>query len=366
MKEPNVPKNNSLQSSPKTQLHLDADYLNFLNDVKKKLRNSQIKATLAANTEQIKFYWEMGQAILKQQTSKQWGSHFLDQLSKDMRNEYPGMQGFSKRNLEHMRRFASLYPQLDFAKQAVSQLPWGHILKLMQAVDNIEERQWYAEKCIEHGWSRSILGMQIETNLFARQSKNHLKSDNFQQQLPEAQSDLARDMLKDPYKFDFLTIGTEAGERAIESALTKHIRDFLLELGEGFAFVGTQVPLTFGDQEYFIDMLFYHLKLRCYIVLELKAKPFKPEHTGQLGFSLAAVDDQLKHEHDNKTIGLLLCKTKNKLVADYALQNMNAPIGISEYHLSKALPKDLKTALPSIEEIEAELNMPASKDDKNA
>lgn len=341
--------------------HLDADYLAFLKNIQKKLGRAQVKAALAANAEQIKFYWEMGTAILEQQTSKQWGSRFLEQLSKDMRTEYPGMQGFSKRNLEHMRRFASLYPEINFAKQAVSQLPWGHILRLMQSIDNNEEREWYAAKCIEHGWSRSILGMQLESDAFNRQANNHLKTDNFQQQLPEPQSDLARDILKDPYRFDFLTIGAEASERAIESALTHHIRDFLLELGEGFSYVGNQVPLIFGEQEYFIDMLFYHLKLRCYIVLELKATAFKPEHTGQLGFYLAAVDDKLKHKYDNKTIGLLLCKNKNKLVAEYALQNMKAPIGISEYHLSKALPEKLKTALPSIQEIETELNTPINK-----
>lgn len=226
----------------------------------------------------------------------------------------------------------------------------------MQLLDNYGEREWYAKKTIQNGWSRSILEMQIESDLFHRQANNHIKTDNFQALLPQPQSGLAQEMLKDPYKFDFLTIHGKANEREIENALTTHIRNFLLELGEGFAFVGTQVPLTFDEQEYFIDMLFYHLKLRSYVVLELKATQFKPEHTGQLGFYLAAVDDMLRHENDNPTIGLLLCKKKNKIVAEYALRNINAPIGISEYHLSKALPKNIKTALPSIEEIETELN----------
>jgi len=347
-------------------LHLDADYMGFLQKLKSRLTHAQVKAALAANTEQIRFYWETGNAILTQQQTKQWGSRFLDQLSKDMRQAFPGMRGFSKRNLEHMRRFAQVYPDLDFAKQSVSQLPWGHIMRLIQVIKDDRERDWYAAKDIQHGWSRSVMEMQIESDLFERQSGNHQKINNFQQQLHQPQSDLARDMLKDPYKFDFLTIQGKASERAIESALTQHIRDFLLELGEGFSFVGTQVPITINDQEYFIDMLFYHLKLRCYIVLELKATRFKPEHTGQLGFYLAAVDDLLKHEHDNKTIGLLLCKERDKVIAEYALRNMSAPIGVSEYHLSKALPKNLKTALPSIEEIEAELNVPAKEVDNNA
>jgi predicted nuclease of restriction endonuclease-like (RecB) superfamily len=208
--------------------------------------------------------------------------------------------------------------------------------------------------------------MQMESDLFHRQANNQIKTDNFQALLPQPQSDLAKDMLKDPYKFDFLTIQGKASEREIETALTTHIRDFLIELGEGFSFVGTQVPLTFGEQEYFIDMLFYHLKLRSYVVLELKATHFKPEHTGQLGFYLAAVDEVFRHEHDNPTIGLLLCKEKNKIVAEYALRNIKAPIGISEYQLSKALPKKLKMALPSIEEIEAELNAQNKKDSDNA
>lgn len=353
----------TLDRNPK--MHLDKDYLSFLTQVKKKLQHAQVKAALAANTEQIRFYWELGTDILKQQENKRWGSHFLEQLSKDMRNAFPGMQGFSKRNLEFMRRFALTYPSLDFAKQPVSQLPWGHIIRLIQAVSDDDERNWYASQAIENGWSRAILTMQIDSDLYKRQAKLERKTNNFNKHLPASQSELATEMLKDPYKFDFLTIQEKASERDIEAGLTHHIRDFLLELGEGFSFVGTQVPVTFDDTEYFIDMLFYHLKLRAFIVCELKATKFKPEHTGQLGFYLAVVDDQLRHADDNRTIGLLLCKEKNKVVAEYALQNINAPIGVSEYTLSKALPTDLKTALPSIEEIEAELNTPDDTDDDN-
>lgn len=356
-------KKNLSASSTIKNLSTDKDYLSFLKQVQKKLQTAQIKAALAANAEQIRFYWELGVDIVKQQANKQWGSHFLDQLSQDMQKTFPGMQGFSKRNLEHMRRFAITYPELDFAKQPVSQLPWGHIVRLMQTLEDEKERDWYANQAIQNGWSRAVLMMQIESDLFKRQANNKEKTNNFVAHLPKPQSDLAVEILKDPYKFDFLTIHANAHEREIERALTHHIRDFLLELGEGFSFVGTQVPLVFGDKEYFIDMLFYHLKLRSFIVCELKATPFKPEHTGQLGFYLAAVDNQLRHEGDNKSIGLLLCKEKDKVIAEYALQNISAPIGISEYKLSKALPKELKTALPSIEAIESELN--ASLSDNN-
>lgn len=272
-----------------------------------------------------------------------------------MRREFPEMQGFSKRNLEYMRHFARLYPNIEFAKQSVSQLPWGHIVRLMQMVKNDPTREWYAQQTIKNGWSRSVLEMQIENGLYERQGSPK-KITNFHDSLPSPQSDLAHEMLKDPYNFDFLTIQGKAKERAIENALTTHIRDFLLELGQGFAFVGSQVPLTFDDEEFFIDLLFYHLHLRCYVVIELKATKFEPEHTGQLGFYLAAVDDQMRKEGDNKTIGIILCKSKSKIIAEYALQNLKAPIGISQYELAKALPKELKTSLPSVEEIEAELN----------
>ncbi|MBP9727374.1 MAG: DUF1016 family protein [Gammaproteobacteria bacterium] len=359
-----MPKNFESFAAPR-DLALDKDYLTFLMMLKEKLQRAQISASMAANTHLIQFYWGVGQDIIKIQASKQWGSKFLEQLSHDMRNTMPGMQGLSKRNLEHMRRLAQLYPTEAFAKQAVSQLPWGHIIKLMQSIDNENARNWYAQKTLEHGWSRSILSLQIDSDLYARQADSNKKVTNFEKHLPKIQSDLARDLLKDPYKFDFLTIDDKAKERDIENALAHHIRDFLLELGQGFSFVGTQIPVTFDDEEYFIDMLFYHLTLRCYVVIELKATKFKPEHTGKLGFYLAAVDDQLRHPHDARSIGIILCQSKNKIIAEYALQNINAPIGISEYTLSKSLPKQLKTSLPSIKEIEEELSAPMQHKEKN-
>lgn len=336
-------------------LRLDKDYLHFLNDLKGRLHQAQMKAALAVNLEQLKFYWETGKTIAKLQKTKSWGSKFLQQLSHDLKAALPEMSGFSRRNLELMSQFSQTYPDFEFAKQPVSQLPWGHNILLMQKIKNPKQRNWYASEAVSNGWSRAILQIQIESGLFERQALPDQKVSNFQSSLPPLQSDLAQSIFKDPYKFDFLTIEGKAHEREVEQGLIAHIRDFLLELGQGFSFVGSQVPLTFDDQEYFVDLLFYHLRLRCYVVIELKATSFKPEHTGQLGFYLAAVDDQLRHAEDRQSIGMLLCKTKNKVVAEYALKNIKAPIGISEYEISKALPKEMALNLPTIEEIESEL-----------
>lgn len=344
-----------------TSLHLDPEYMNFLTGIKDRLKKAQIRAALAANSELIKFYWELGNELIEKQKSYKWGDYFLTQFSHDMRTEFPQMQGFSKRNLEHMRRFATLYSDTEFAKQAVSQLPWGHIVRLMQMAKNNSERDWYSQQTLKNGWSRSVMEMQIESRLYERQGITSNKTFNYHEHLPAAQSDLARDILKDPYNFDFLTVTDEAHERDIENALVTHVRDFLIELGQGFAFVGSQVPFAIDDQEFFIDLLFYHLHLRCFVVIELKANNFKPEHTGQLGFYLSAVDDLMKKESDNPTIGILLCKSKSKIVAEYALRSMKAPIGISEYTLSKALPLELKSRLPSVQQIEMELNESAKK-----
>lgn len=351
-----------LLEQTETSLHLDTEYKNFLTNIKDRLKKAQIKAALAANSELIKFYWQLGTELIEKQKAFKWGDHFLEQFSNDMRQAFPQMQGFSKRNLQRMRQFAEQYPNLLIAPQAVAQLPWGHISLLIHGVKDESIRGWYAQQTIKNGWSRSVLEMQIESGLYERQGIITNKITNYHEHLPSAQSDLARDILKDPYNFDFLTITDEAHERDIENALVDHVRDFLIELGQGFAFVGSQVPLSIDDQEFFIDLLFYHLHLRCFVVIELKANNFKPEHTGQLGFYLAAVDDLMKKESDNPTIGILLCKSKSKIVAEYALRSMKAPIGISEYTLSKALPKELKSSLPTIEQIEMELNEASKKE----
>lgn len=340
---------------------VDQGYKYFLSDIKTRLQQAQIRAALAVNSELIKFYWELGRELIQKQKAHQWGSRFLDQFSHDMRQAFPEMQGFSVTNLKRMRLFAQSYPNFEIGAQAVPQLPWGHIVRLMQMVKDESEREWYAQQTIKNGWSRSVLEMQIESGLYGRQAETSKKLTNFHEHLPAAQFDLANEILKDPYNFDFLTIQGKAHERAIEDALVTHIRDFLIELGQGFAFVGSQVPLSFDDQEFFIDLLFYHLHLRAFVVVELKATKFKPAHTGQLGFYLAAVDDLMRKAGDNQTIGIILCKSKHKVVAEYALRGMKAPIGISEYTLAKALPNELKTSLPTVEQIEAELNEGVSK-----
>ena len=353
------------QVKNEVSINLDKNYVQFLENTKNRLKMAQMRAALAVNGQLIEVYWQLGSDLIEKQRIFKWGDGFLEQFSDDIRLSFPGMQGFSVTNLKRMRLFAQEYPEFEKSAQPVHQLPWGHIILLLHRVKLAKARAWYANQTLENGWSRSILEMQIETDLFSRQGNNDNKISNFHQQLPLAQSALATEILKDPYQLDFLTIHGKAHERAIESALIAHMRDFLLELGQGFAFVGSQVPLTFDDQEFFIDLLFWHLKLRAFVVIELKSTKFKPEHTGQLGFYLAAVDDQFRQPGDNKTIGILLCKSKNRFVAEYALRNVSAPIGVSEYSLSKALPKDLKTSLPAIEEIEAELNEMVNKTDED-
>jgi predicted nuclease of restriction endonuclease-like (RecB) superfamily len=262
------------------------------------------------------------------------------------------MKGFSPRNLKYMRAFAEAWPDEAIVQGVLAQLPWYHQIALLDKLPGPETRRWYAAKAIEHNWSRNVLAMQIEARLLER--SGNLVS-NFPDTLPAAQSDLAREALKDPYRFDFLGLTEAAHERDIENALMQHVTDFLLELGAGFAFVGRQVLLNVGGEEFFIDLLFYHLKLRSYVVIELKGGKFKPEHLGQLGFYMTAVDRQIRHAQDNPTIGLLLCKSKNKVVAEYALGDKGQPMGIAEYKLLESLPKELQTSLPSIERIEAEL-----------
>lgn len=281
------------------------------------------------------------------------GAKVIERLSRDLRAAFPEMKGFSRANLLYMRAFAEAWPDSTIVQQAVGQLPWGHNVLLMTRLKDREWRLAYAQKAIEHGWSRNVLSIHIESQRLEREG---LAVNNFELRLPKPQSDLARESLKDPYLLDFLGLSAEAQEREIEGALVKHLTGFLLELGAGFAFVGQQVLINVGGDEFFLDLLFYHLKLRCYVVIELKAGPFKPEHTGKLGFYLSAVDAQIKHPDDQPTIGLLLCKGKNSVVAEYALRDSNKPIGVAEYQLVQSLPERLQTNLPTIEEIEAELS----------
>ena len=330
-------------------------YADWLTELKTRIHSAQQRATLAVNRELVLLYWQIGQDILARQSAQGWGAKVIERLALDLRAAFPDMKGFSPRNLKYMRAFAEAWPDAEFVQAVLAQLPWYHQLALLDKLPGPETRRWYAAKAIEHNWSRNILVMQIETRLLERSGKSVT---NFEASLPRPQSDLARESLKDPYRFDFLGLTDEAQEREIENALVKHVTEFLLELGAGFAFVGRQVLLDVGGDEFFIDLLFYHLKLRCYVVIELKAGKFKPEHLGQLGFYLTAVDRQIKHPQDAPTIGLLLCKSKNKVVAEYALGDKTQPIGIAEYKLLASLPAELQTSLPSIEQIERELKMP--------
>ena len=329
-----------------------AGYAAWLTELKIRIHTAQQRATLAVNRELVLLYWQIGRDILARQAEQGWGAKVIERLAEDLRLAFPEMKGFSPRNLKYMRAFAQAWPDEAIVQEALAQLPWYHHLALLDKLPDSETRRWYAAKAIEHNWSRNILVMQIETRLLERSGQ---AVSNFPMTLPKPQSDLARESLKDPYRFDFLGLTDEAQEREIEAALVKHVTEFLLELGAGFAFVGRQVLLDVGGDEFFIDLLFYHLKLRCYVVIELKGGKFKPEHLGQLGFYMTAIDRQIKHEQDNPTIGLLLCKSKNKVVAEYALGDKSQPMGIAEYKMLESLPAELQTSLPSIEQIEREL-----------
>ena len=327
-------------------------YSAWLAELKTRIHKAQQRAALAVNQELLMLYWQIGRDILERQAQQGWGAKVIEQLAHDLRKHFPEMKGFSRANLMYMRSFAQAWTKDEIVQQPVGQLPWGHNLALLSKLKDPQERLFYANKAVENNWSRNVLVMQIETRLHERQGT---AVTNFEQRLPQPQSDLARESLKDPYRFDFLNLGQEAQERDIEQALVRHVTEFLLELGAGFAFVGRQVPLEVGGDDFYLDLLFYHLKLRCYVVIELKAGDFKPEHLGQLGFYLTAVDRQIKTEHDQPTLGLLLCKSKNKIVAEYALSDKSQPMGIAEYKLQQALPEQLETNLPSIEQIEREL-----------
>jgi len=327
-------------------------YADWLAELKNRIHGAQQRATLAVNRELVLLYWQIGRDILARQAQQGWGAKVIERLAHDLRTAFPQMKGFSPRNLKYMRAFAEAWPDESFVQEVLAQLPWYHQLALLDKLPDPKTRRWYAAKAIEHNWSRNVLVMQIETRL---RERTGTAVTNFDLSLPKLQSDLARESIKDPYRFDFLGLTDEAQERDIETALVQHVTDFLLELGAGFAFVGQQVLLDVGGDEFFIDLLFYHLKLRCYVVIEIKGGKFKPEHLGQLGFYLTAVDAQVKHPQDGPTIGLLLCKSKNKVVAEYALRDNARPLGIAEYKLLASLPEPLQTSLPSIEQIEREL-----------
>jgi len=332
-------------------------YADFLAKLKERIRTAQVKAALAVNRELVLLYWEIGREIVSNQQVQGWGAKIIDQLAADLRRAFPDVKGFSRRNLHYMRTFAQAWPDERFVQQVAAQIPWFHNCVLLDKVQSVEERTWYIQQTIENGWSRDILVQQIESRLYHRVGQ---ADTNFANTLPAPQSDLARQILKDPYNFDFLSLGQQAQERDVERGLLEHIREFLLELGAGFAFVGSQYPLEVSKRDFYIDLLFYHLKLRCYVVIDLKVGEFEPEFASKMNFYLSAVDDLLRHPDDKASIGIILCKTKDKTIVEYALRNTTTPIGVSVYHLNEALPEQLKHSLPTIEQLEAELNTAAA------
>ncbi len=353
--------------SPKSSLILPESYPLFLQEIKTRIRESQIKAALAVNEELLRLYWWIGHEIVTRQKAEKWGSKVIERLCKDIQSDFPGLKGFSRSNVFYMRAF---YRSYEIVQQAAGQLeippdfclniPWWHNVILIDKVKNLNEREWYARKAVENGWSRNVLELWIESGLYHRQGK---ALTNFQKALPAPQSDLAEQIVKDPYSFDFFTITEQAKEKEIEKGLMMHLQQFLLELGSGFAFVGRQVPIRIGNEDFYLDLLFYHIKLRCYFLIELKAGRFKPIDAGQIDFYLAALDDKFRNPGDNPAIGLILCKSKDRVVVEYALRNKNCPIGVANFEaeLVESLPEDLKSSLPTIEEIEAEATLYAQK-----
>jgi len=335
-----------------TSAAISEEYKNVLKEIKEKILTSQVKAALAVNRELITLYWEIGSRIHLKQRINGWGSKTVETLARDLKSSFPDMKGFSLTNIKYMIQFAKEYPDFTISQQAVGQIPWGHNILLLQKLTSLDDRLWYANKTIEHGWSRNVLLHWLDSHLHQREGR---AVSNFQATLPSPQSDLAHQTLKDPYCFDFLALRDGFNEKELESGLLEHTQKFLIELGAGFAFVGRQYPLRVSDKEFLLDLLFYHLDLRCFIIV--KAKEFTPKDAGQMNFYLSVVDDLLRKPGDNPSIGLLLCKTKDKIIAEYALRDINKPIGISQYEtaLLESLPDALKGSLPSIEEIEQEL-----------
>lgn len=367
---------------------ITGSYSGLLADIKQRIRTAQLRTSMAGNASMLMLYWEIGGVLAERQKKEGWGAAVLPRLAKDLHNDLPEVKGFSERNLKRMVQFFRAYPGLfaigprpvaqwadrrsretkgplpvaqlpagpgdsQIWQRAVTQLTWAHNVILIQKVKDLRTRFWYARQAFEQGWSRDVLSLQIESHAHERQSK---AVNNFHRTLPPPQSDLAAQLLKDPYLFDFLTLEKPFHERELETGLLRHLQDFLVELGTGFAFVGRQVHMEVGDDDFYIDLLFYHLRLRCFIVVDLKVGPFKAEYAGKMNFYLNAVDDRLKHASDQPSIGLILCENKNKIVAEYALRGMDKAIGVSDYQLTRALPKKLQSSLPSIEQLEDELS----------
>lgn len=349
----------------KKDISKTAKYQKWITELKHKFRQSQIKAALKVNSTLIEFYWELGADITERQKDAAWGSGFLNLVSKDLMAEFPDVKGFSFENMKKIRRWYQFYSGEDsnlgttcsritqMPYPELSQIPWGQNIIVVNKCEGTDEALFFVRKTIENNWSRAVLTNQIESGPYDRAGRS---INNFKDHLPEPHSDLAQQVLKDPYSFDFLTMREKYDEKELELALVDNITQFLLELGSGFSYVGRQYKLSVDDEDFYIDLLFYHIKLRSYVVIELKSGKFKPEYAGKLNFYISAVDDILATEHENPTIGILICKSKKKTIVEYSLKDMNKPIGVSEYELTKLIPEKYKSSLPTIEEIEAEIS----------
>lgn len=351
-------KEKKTKNSPKkvalAELFSNKEYAKILADLKIQIHEAQLKAVVSVNRDLIRLYWNIGSSILEKQATHEWGSKIVERLARDLKDAFPAMKGFSLTNIKYMAQFAKEYPDFPISQQVVGQIPWGHNIILLQKLSSVEERLWYASKTIENGWSRSMLVIWIENNLYKREGK---AITNFKETLPLPQSDLAQQMTRDPYCFQFLSLEEDFREKELEKGLIDHVQKLLSEFGRGFAFVGRQCRLEVDGKEFSVDLLFYHTTLHCYVVAELKTEEFQPEFAGKMNFYLGAVDRLLKKENDNPSIGLILCKSKSKIQVEIALQDIKKPIGVSDYivEIGKSIPKELVSSLPTIEEIEAEL-----------
>lgn len=334
---------------------LPSEYCSWLEHVKSRIQSAQIQAALAVNTQLIQLYWELGQMIAERQENAQWGDAVITQISLDLKAEFPDLTGFSKVNLHYMKRFFLFYREANqFVQQLAKQIPWWHNILIFKKSESLETATFYLQATIQNNWSRNILALQIESRLHERQGQ---AITNFAQTLPAPQADLAQQTLKDPYLFDFLTMTQTVHELELEKQLTDHIVRFLLELGAGFAFIGRQYPLEVGDKSYFLDLLFYHIRLRCFVAVDLKMEAFAPEHAGKMNFYLSAVDDLLRNETDHPSIGIILCKSKDRIEVEYALRDLNKPIGVSQWRLTQSLPEDIQPSFPTVEQLEEEMSV---------
>lgn len=342
---------------PETSLLFPDNYNEFFQNLKERIRLTQVKVALSVNRELVLLYWHIGREILQRQKEEGWGTKVIERLARDLRLEFPDMHGFSRTNLLYMRAFADAYPDEEFVHQLGGQIPWRHNCVLLDKLKDPIRRTWYIQKTIENGWSRNVLIHQIESDLYGRQGG---AITNFQQVLPSPQSDLAQSLLKSEYNLEFLSLREKALERDLERALLEHMQKFLLELGVGFAFVGSQYRLEVEGDEFFIDLLFYHLALSCFVVIELKTTDFKPEYSGQINFYVNVIDSKLRRPADNPTIGIILCRSKKTSVVEYALRGMSQPISVSTYRTTSALPEEYKSNLPSIEDLRHEIEAVAA------